>query len=85
MSLMPAPGGALVAWVAVVLAHSLYGVAGALDAYVHSTSEEMGEGEMAALARVAPPQVRGCRSAGCRSAQGCSPAKGVAQLRVQPS
>ena len=80
MSLMPAPGGALVAWVAVVLAHSLYGVAGALDAYVHPASEEMGEGEMAALARVAPPQVRGCRSA-----QGCSPAKGVAQLRVQPS
>ena len=80
MSLMPAPGGALVAWVAVVLAHSLYGVAGALDAYVHPASEEMGEGEMAALARVAPPQGRGCRSA-----QGCSPAKGVAQLRVQPS
>jgi hypothetical protein len=62
MSLMPAPGGALVAWVAVVLAHSLYGVAGTLDAYVHPTSEEMGEGEMAALARVAPPQLR---SAAC--------------------
>jgi len=77
MSLMPAPGGALVAWMAVVLAHSLYGVAGTLDAYVHPTWEEMGEGEMAVLARLAPQQVRGCSLA-----QGCSPAKGVAQLWV---
>ena len=59
---MPAPGGALVAWVAVVLAHSLYGVAGALDAYVHPTSEERAEGEMAVLARLAPSQLR---SAAC--------------------
>mmetsp|Transcript_75779 Transcript_75779/g.183148 ORF Transcript_75779/g.183148 Transcript_75779/m.183148 type:complete len:155 (+) Transcript_75779:143-607(+) len=62
MSLMPAPGGALVAWMAVVLAHSLYGVAGTLDAYVHPTWEEMGEGEMAVLARLAPQQLR---SAAC--------------------
>ena len=59
---MPAPGGALVAWVAVVLAHSLYSVAGALDAYVHPTSEERAEGEMAVLLRLAPPQLR---SAAC--------------------
>jgi len=69
-----------VAWVAVVLAHSLYGVAGALDAYVHPTSEELGEGEMAVLARLAPPQVRGGELS-----PGYSPAKGVAQLGVWPS
>ena len=68
------------AWVAVVLAHSLYGVAGALDAYVHPTSEELGEGEMAVLARLAPPQVRGGKLS-----SGYSPAKGVAQLGVWPS
>ena len=56
-SLMPAPGGALLAWVAVVLPHSLHGVAGALDAFVHPTPEE--EHETAVLVRLAPTQVRG--------------------------